>query len=48
MPTRPPPPDGVVAAFTRFSQRAYPERETLANQTALTMRLFGMICWTFT
>ena len=38
----------VVAAFTRFLKRAYPERVTAANQTALTMMLFGMINWTFT
>ncbi|WP_291013965.1 TetR/AcrR family transcriptional regulator [Hydrogenophaga sp.] len=38
----------VVAAFTRFLRRAYPERVTPANQTALTMMLFGMINWTFT
>ena len=38
----------VVAAFTRFIRRAYPERMTPANQTALTMMLFGMINWTFT
>ena len=38
----------VVAAFTRFIKRAYPERVTAANQTALTMMLFGMINWTFT
>ena len=38
----------VVAAFTRFLRRAYPERITPANQTALTMMLFGMINWTFT
>ena len=38
----------VVAAFTRFLNRAYPERVTPANQTALTMMLFGMINWTFT
>ncbi len=38
----------VVAAFTRFLKRAYPERVTPANQTALTMMLFGMINWTFT
>ena len=38
----------VVAAFTRFIRRAYPERVTPANQTALTMMLFGMINWTFT
>jgi len=38
----------VVAAFTRFLRRAYPQRVTAANQTALTMMLFGMINWTFT
>ena len=38
----------VVAAFTRFLKRAYPERVTPGNQTALTMMLFGMINWTFT
>lgn len=38
----------VVAAFTRFLKRAYPDRVTPANQTALTMMLFGMINWTFT
>ncbi|MEY4978520.1 MAG: hypothetical protein RLZZ352_790 [Pseudomonadota bacterium] len=38
----------VVAAFTRFLKRAYPSRITPANQTALTMMLFGMINWTFT
>ncbi|MDR7093261.1 TetR/AcrR family transcriptional regulator [Hydrogenophaga laconesensis] len=38
----------VVAAFTRFLRRAYPERVSAANQTALTMMLFGMINWTFT
>lgn len=38
----------VVAAFTRFLKRAYPERITPTNQTALTMMLFGMINWTFT
>lgn len=38
----------VVAAFTRFIKRAYPERVTPANQAALTMLLFGMINWTFT
>jgi AcrR family transcriptional regulator len=38
----------VVAAVTRFVRRAYPERATTANQTALTMMLFGMINWTFT
>ena len=38
----------VVSAFTRFLNRAYPERLTAANQTAITMMLFGMINWTFT
>ncbi len=38
----------VVSATTRFVRRAYPERTTDANQTALTMMLFGMINWTFT
>lgn len=38
----------VVAAFTRFLRRAYPQRVTPVNQTALTMMLFGMINWTFT
>ncbi len=38
----------VVAAFTRFLRRAYPERVTPTNQTAVTMMLFGMINWTFT
>jgi AcrR family transcriptional regulator len=38
----------IVAAFTRFLRRAYPQRLTDANQTALTMMLFGMINWTFT
>ncbi|WP_439589932.1 TetR/AcrR family transcriptional regulator [Hydrogenophaga sp.] len=38
----------VVAAFTRFLKRAYPDRVTAANQTALTMMLLGMINWTFT
>jgi AcrR family transcriptional regulator len=38
----------VVAAFTRFLRRAYPQRVNPANQTALTMMLFGMINWTFT
>ncbi len=38
----------VVAAVTRFVGRAYPERVNPANQTALTMMLFGMINWTFT
>ena len=38
----------VVAAFTRFIRRAYPDRVHAGNQTALTMMLFGMINWTFT
>ena len=38
----------VVSAVTRFLRRAYPNRVTAANQTALTMLLFGMINWTFT
>jgi AcrR family transcriptional regulator len=38
----------VVSAFTRFMRRAYPQRLTDANQTALTMMLMGMINWTFT
>ena len=38
----------VVSAVTRFLQRAYPQRLTPRNQTALTMMLFGMINWTFT
>ena len=38
----------VVAAFTRFLKRAYPERMNASNQTAVTMMLFGMINWTFT
>ena len=38
----------VVSAFTRFLRRAYPERVTPANQTAVTMMVFGMINWTFT
>ena len=40
--------NSVLAAFTRFLKRAYPERVTPVNQTALTMMLFGMINWTFT
>ena len=32
----------------RFLRRAYPKRITVANQTAITMMLFGMINWTFT
>ncbi len=38
----------VVAAVTRFLRRAYPQRVTTANQTPVTMMLFGMINWTFT
>ncbi|MGF6752628.1 TetR/AcrR family transcriptional regulator [Paraburkholderia sp. GAS334] len=38
----------VVAAFARQLSRAYPERATRENQTALTMMVFGMINWTFT
>ncbi|GAB6847358.1 TetR/AcrR family transcriptional regulator [Paraburkholderia sp. A1RI_3L] len=38
----------VVAAFARQLSRAYPERVTRENQTALTMMVFGMINWTFT
>lgn len=38
----------VVAAFSRLLRRAYPERVTRENQTALTMTIFGMINWTFT
>ena len=38
----------VVSAVTRFLRRAYPARVTVANQTAVTMMLFGMINWTFT
>ena len=38
----------VVAAVTRFLRRASPTRVTAANQTPVTMMLFGMINWTFT
>jgi AcrR family transcriptional regulator len=38
----------VVAAFTRFLRRAYPQRVHAGNQTAVTMMLMGMINWTFT
>jgi len=38
----------VVAAFARQLSRAFPDRVTKHNQTALTMMLFGMINWTFT
>ncbi|KMZ11213.1 Transcriptional regulator, TetR family [Candidatus Burkholderia humilis] len=38
----------IVAAFARQLARAYPNRVTKDNQTALTMMVFGMINWTFT
>ena len=38
----------VVSAVTRFLRRAYPQRVTPGNQTAIAMMLFGMINWTFT
>ena len=38
----------VVSAMTRFLKRAYPQRINTANQTAVTMMLFGMLNWTFT
>ena len=38
----------IVSAFTRFLRRAYPDRLTDTNQTAITMMLMGMINWTFT
>ncbi|MDB5947311.1 MAG: transcriptional regulator, TetR family-like protein [Ramlibacter sp.] len=38
----------VVSAVTRFLKRAYPQRLSATNQTAVTMMLFGMINWTFT
>lgn len=38
----------IVAAFARQLARAYPGRVDKANQTALTMMVFGMINWTFT
>jgi AcrR family transcriptional regulator len=38
----------IVAAFARQLARAYPERATKENQTALAMMVFGMINWTFT
>ena len=38
----------IVAAFARQLARAYPDRVTKDNQTALTMMVFGMINWTFT
>lgn len=37
----------VVAAFTRFLSRAYPQR-LQHNPTAVTMVVLGMINWTFT
>ena len=38
----------VVSAVTRFLRRAYPLRVSAANQTPVTMMVFGMINWTFT
>ena len=38
----------IVAAFTRQLARAYPDRVSKENQTAVTMMVFGMINWTFT
>jgi AcrR family transcriptional regulator len=38
----------VVSAAMRFLRRAYPARVGAANQTAVTMMMFGMINWTFT
>lgn len=38
----------LVLVVTRFLRRAYPQRLNPANQTALTMMVFGMINWTFT
>ena len=38
----------VIAAMTRFLERAYPERLRRSNPTAVTMMLLGMINWTFT
>jgi len=38
----------VVSAVTRALRRAYPQRLSPKNQTAVTMMLFGMINWTFT
>ncbi len=38
----------VVSAATRFLRRAYPGSVHEANQTAVTMMVFGMINWTFT
>jgi AcrR family transcriptional regulator len=38
----------VVAAFTRFLHRAYPERLGRGNSSAITMMVLGMINWTFT
>ena len=38
----------IVSSFTRFLRRAYPDRLTDANQSAITMMLMGMINWTFT
>jgi AcrR family transcriptional regulator len=38
----------IVSAVTRALRRAYPQRLSPVNQTAVTMMLFGMINWTFT
>ncbi|GGC98429.1 TetR/AcrR family transcriptional regulator [Undibacterium terreum] len=38
----------VVDLFTQTIQRAYPQRTTEKNRSAVTMLLFGMINWTFT
>jgi AcrR family transcriptional regulator len=38
----------IVAAFAHQLARAYPGRVDKANQSALTMMVFGMINWTFT
>jgi AcrR family transcriptional regulator len=38
----------VVASFARQMARAYPQRVTSENRTALVMMVFGMINWTFT
>ena len=38
----------IVAAFARQLARAYPDRVSKENQTAVTMMVFGMINWTFT
>jgi AcrR family transcriptional regulator len=38
----------IVSAVTRFLRRAYPDRVSARNQSAVSMMLFGMINWTFT